>query len=564
MNRNSASSIPPITPSRSGSILLPPLTHISQPGSTINATNNNTTNNLTNHNNGSATNLMNLGQQQFWKVPYHEFQYQRRGSIDSLASDISVRPLNNQEQLLYNPTQQSPSNNTNANNPTNSGGSTSGASAGYWSFIKNSSSLGPTEDPEEQSRRSSSIPSLLRKPSNTLLLGQPQLPPPNISQNPSNNSGATVGNNQTQQQPLYPYSQFSQQQPASPSSFGQFAANGFQSRHGSIASEAMSPSTAPVYPNAPSNPKSSSLQQHHISQISNPEPTGIIPNPPDMAPTTKPEEENPKATSATRTLELDSNMESSDKNVKRRKRSYNSKKKYVRGSNSTGGSVHHRSNSRSKDTPISSMGSSMAATPSSMGQSSAIIYGQISDVDIIDTYYEFIHTGFPIIPLNKKTLTNDILLINTQPISDIHEVNNYVILWFRNSLELLVRLALKRKNGSHFYDNFPNGLNTNDENNGSNGNQSVGGGTINSPQKQTNDQSKDETNIEIQTIFITALNECFQKVVDIHPQFREKKDKISPKIKIIYLSTFILLNYILALVGYDNSFVCLLYTSRCV
>lgn len=47
----------------------------------------------------------------------------------------------------------------------------------------------------------------------------------------------------------------------------------------------------------------------------------------------------------------------------------------------------------------------------------------------------------------------------------------------------------------------------------------------------------------------------FPKIVDIHPKFRENNDQISPKIKVIYLSTFILLNYILAFVGYDNSFV---------
>ena len=57
-----------------------------------------------------------------------------------------------------------------------------------------------------------------------------------------------------------------------------------------------------------------------------------------------------------------------------------------------------------------------------MTTSSTIVYGQISDVDLIDTYYEFIHVGFPIIHLNKTTLTSDLLLVNTQPISNIHEL----------------------------------------------------------------------------------------------------------------------------------------------
>ncbi|CCD27371.1 Rgt1p NDAI_0K01800 [Naumovozyma dairenensis CBS 421] len=578
--RNSTGSILPTTPSRSGSVLLPPLTqYMPQAGSKTNSIislNNTTTiHPTTSVPNTASLMTLGLGQQQFWKVPYHEFQGQRRGSIDSLPSDISVRTLNTQEQLLYNPVQKSPNPNgasLAALNQTNTG-STPGSN--YWSYFKNPTNSTTTSDEiGGQLRRSSSIPSLLRNPTSTLILGQPQLPPPTSMQS------QPPASRQQQQQSLYPYSQFSKQpqgmnQNTSISTFGQYATDGFQSRQGSIASEAMSPSTAPLNQTTSSSRVHSLSKQTPLNDVKATSPrrhSSLEGSTTDLSGT----EEHLRATSdesytaqlhrrgskditpKIRQLEEDSATASPNKPAKHRKRNSASKK----GHSATSKQSPDPSSRGIAHNSISSLDSLVVTTPSSNtpARPTTIIYGQISDVHIIDTYYEFIHSGFPIIPLNKKTLTNDILLINTQPISDIHEVNNYVILWFRNSLELLVRIALKRRKGGHFFDSFMNDFpcpNNNEEQNktpeqGTNLQQQK---QQKQQQRQQNESLKDDNNFMVQAVFISALNECFQKIVDIHPKFRENKDQISPKIKIIYLSTFILLNYILAFVGYDNSFV---------
>lgn len=154
-----------------------------------------------------------------------------------------------------------------------------------------------------------------------------------------------------------------------------------------------------------------------------------------------------------------------------------------------------------------------------------INYGKISDIDLVNTYYEFIHVNFPILPLNKKTLTNDILMVNTQLITNIHELNNYIIKWFRNSLEVLVRISLKKNSK----------LNNDNDNNNTN-----------------HDENDNNYN---QTILINSLNQCFQKVIDIYPKIKENEKNIDSKIKIVYLSNFLILNYILSFLGHDNSFV---------
>lgn len=461
----------PSPPSRSNSVLLPPLAqYLPQPGakSATAATAAPTT-----------TANASMGQQQFWKVPYHEFPNQRRGSIDSLQSDLSVGK-GVSEQLLYT----TPTGSQNLQSPNPATGNNDFAN-GYWSFIRNSNSVVAPEEFAEIRRKSGSFPPLLRHPSNASISQQQQ----QQQQQPSANT-------------LYPYSQFTQQQPpqgkASMSSFGQFGSNGFESRNGSIASEGMSPSAPGIYQSAPMTQSTS--------------------NNPKAVTTTAPSQPLDRADSVS--------SGTPSKNSKRRKRN-----------------ISQRRGQRA-DSNVSMTSENSSIRPPSCESSygkPTIIYGQISDVNLIDTYYEFIHVGFPIIPLNKKTLTNEILLINTQPISTIHEINNYVILWFRNALELLVRISLKKRYNQFFEAPRNDNENNEFENSGD------------STKKRESNENDDF--LENKALFISALNECLQKNVDIHPKFRENRQEISPKIEIIYLSTFILLNYILAFVGYDNSFV---------
>lgn len=578
-NSNGANSnTVPSTPSRSNSVLLPPLTqYIPQAGGVPPSFPNAATQ--------PAMPAGNIGQQQFWKVPYHEFQHQRKGSIDSLQSDISVRTLNPNEQLSYNTVQQSPITNKTTHDSGNAHGSITGSgsasgSGGYWSFIRTSGLLAPTDDHnEEQTRRSSSIPSLLRNTSNSLLLGgQPQLPPPQQPSQSQSQSQPPQQLPQQQQKPqqgqnLYSYSQFSQQQPYNPSisSFGQFAANGFHSRQGSVASEAMSPSAPAMFASTSTNPASNVQQaqkpqgqqgqqfpsdsdanrrrqsvpvsvalsavrlngnENNERNMNN----NISSNSNNNSGSSKDLSQNSQESATTTPVALEATSPGSTphRGTKKRRKSYVSKKpKPKRGSSIS-------ISSRDSSHPIPS--------------SSTMVYGQISDVDLIDAYYEFIHVGFPIIPLNKTTLTNDLLLVNTQPISSIHEVNSYVILWFRNSLELLVRVALKQKPGGKFFDNIVGmPLSPGNDNNKPGFTTAVAREDAEKTRSDSNNEVQET--LEVQSVFIAALNECFQKIVDIHPKFRENNEQISPKIKVIYLSTFILLNYILAFVGYDNSFV---------
>lgn len=554
----------PSTPSRSNSVLLPPLTqYIPQAGGIPPSFQNPTIQ--------STMPAGNIGQQQFWKVPYHEFQHQRKGSIDSLQSDISVRTLNPNEQLSYNTVQQSPITNKHTNDSGNANGSVTGSgsasgSGGYWSFIRTSGLLAPTDDHNgEQTRRSSSIPSLLRNTSNSLLLGgQPQLPPPQQQSQPQ----AHQQKLQQGQNP-YSYSQFSQQQPYNPSisSFGQFAANGFHSRQGSVASEAMSPSAPAMFTSTSTNPvnvaqQTQRPQGQQVPQFSseldgnkrrqsapvsvtlstdrlngNENNNGEINNnngSNNSGSSKDTSQHSQESVTTPAALEASSPGSTPQRSTKKRRKSYVSKKTKPK-----------------RDSSISII-SKDSAHP--MTTSSTIAYGQISDVDLIDTYYEFIHVGFPIIPLNKTTLTSDLLLVNTQPISNIHEVNSYVILWFRNSLELLVRVALKQKPGGKFFDNIVGvALSPSNDNNKAGFTTATARDDAEKTRRDSHNEVQDT--LEVQSVFIAALNECFQKIVDIHPKFRENNDQISPKIKVIYLSTFILLNYILAFVGYDNSFV---------
>ncbi|SMN17756.1 similar to Saccharomyces cerevisiae YKL038W RGT1 (ohnolog of YBR033W EDS1) Glucose-responsive transcription factor [Maudiozyma saulgeensis] len=660
-NNNNNNKVIPRTPSRSNSasILLPPLSQYMPPsigsrtgsvsaganndlgyGPTTTNNNNNTTSiavagvttTSNNNNGGSNTNNFgvlninnsstlpnfNLGQQQFWKVPYHEFSHKRKGSIDSLSSDISVRNVNQQDQFYMN-TGNNANTSQNMKKTSSSGynnsigsGSTSGSN--YWSFFKSTANINnppnnivtPTNNntnniiatnnnnnnnnnsnddtQSERSRGSSLIPSIIRQTSNSVIMGgQPQLPPPSSSPalqpqnsysyfqfqqhqlqslNGNNNNSNSNNNNGNNPNSINPNNYN-----PSLTMFSQYATTGFQSRNNSITSDAMSPSSSSIYPPvvkqnlAPTaiestkislppqnltnhNRNNENLDYNKVSSQREPSPSIKIRN--------NSNNNRLHRNSSVASIEslLSGNDMDSNSDIKNRNR------------NNSANNTSAASDSNVQKNELSKKSHDMIGKPQEHIQNTAgnvILYGQISDIELINLYYEFIHVGFPIIPLNKRTLTNDILLVNTQPISSIHELNNYVILWFRNSLELLVRVALKKENkNDHFFDNkFSNpfdkfkNLSSHQNNNES--------GTKNDikPDGTTDGENELPTKelFEVQSIFIAALNECFQKIVDIHPKFRENKDIISPKIKIIYLSTLLILNYILGYVGYDNSFV---------
>ncbi|EDO19360.1 hypothetical protein Kpol_1002p5 [Vanderwaltozyma polyspora DSM 70294] len=152
--------------------------------------------------------------------------------------------------------------------------------------------------------------------------------------------------------------------------------------------------------------------------------------------------------------------------------------------------------------------SSLPAVPSGPLPSTGVGVGgstgqvRLTDLDLINTYYEFVHLNFPVIPINKKALTSDILVINTS----IEELNDLVIVWFRNSLELLVTVSLEQ------------------------------------PQTQSTHA------------YTESLNSCFQNVVNLYPRLKQNNG-IDPKVKIVYLCTFLILIYVLFFLGQHNSFI---------
>ncbi|SCU97510.1 LAMI_0F10352g1_1 [Lachancea mirantina] len=366
-------------------------------------------------------------QQQFWKVPYHEYQYDRRSSVGSVGSDLHVQQ----------PRDRTPS-------------SISTSSTVFRGSQRVPSDAGNDNGSVDGSRKSPSEPAILRHP----------------SASPS--------------QHQYPYSQFvlAQQQPAqalqppegpvgpvgpvgqppTAQHFRHFE-NGFHSRKSSDVSDALSPNFSAV-------------------SHSGPQPVFLS--------TGEGDKNSPEASSSAkiRTPKIHENIE------KRSKR---------------------QSEQKSQGDSLYSLGKASSESPFG-----SIAYGQIPHIQLIDIYYEFVHPNFPVIPINKRTLTDDLLLFNTQPISGIHELNNFVLHWFRNSLELLIRVALKRPVSN-------NGLRIDP--------------------------------LTSQMGFIASLRECFQQIVDAQPRLRGNEQLISPKIKFIYLSAFTILNYILALVGFENSYV---------
>lgn len=627
-----------ITSQQSNQILLPPLsqyvpqTNFQQINSntndsttktssfndsdTLNNINRNTAQNVVNQI-GQLTPTLNVAQQQFWKVPYHDFPLQKRTSLDSLGSDLSIRNISLHENTMYNSGAihiQNHNRNTNTMISTNfnqpisvpspvaenhkafnssildnsihpvvggrSNYITGNTNNIYWPYMK---SLNQTTNDEEQNihfRRTSSIPSLLRQTSSTNIIGQNNL----------HNSSTT------QLPQLYSYSQFyqqaHQQATGTINSFDNFATSGFHTRHGSIASEAMSPGTsanANEKTITPSKTKSNNLETASTKSIIIPSlekgkssttasnTTGLLNG--TTSDSTKYEYfntsnkieacENKPDKRMPSIISLNSIIRPMETNISEHKdNKYKGPKSRNNNSICSSSNPTELLNSpsyslqlpRHKELITESHRISISAigTPNGIHfDCPAVIYGQISDKELIDIYYEFIHVGFPIIPLNKKTLQDEILTHDNNLDPAVQELNDYAVLWFRNSLELLVRLAIKRGSGYSLFDTrAPSLVRSNFA--GTSSNDNPGGNGSDNKDDQISGTSCDlkrNDYFEIQTVFISALNDCFQKIVNIHPKFRENRDLISPRIKVVYLCTFIILNYILSYVGYDNSFV---------
>ncbi|AGO13785.1 AaceriAGL083Wp [[Ashbya] aceris (nom. inval.)] len=373
-------------------------------------------------------------QQQFWKVPYYENQFQRRSSLESVNSDVSGRQSQQDTYAV--------------------------SSASTSSQQRTSRSYFPSSDGASalfQEQRSSSIPPPLVRSSS--IGGQLQQLPP----------------------PQYPYSQFAAALSGSASASSQSLQPRTSVAGSASAQEASSPSSSNAY--------SPQLRAHCMA---------------DSHLTTPPAGSKNSGS------------------VKRRKRLSEPADPIVPLSAREPRQTGHIGLPLQAQQPESNTG---------------VVYGKLSDAELIDAYYEYVHVNYPIIPINKETLTNEILLVNTQPISEVHEMNNYILYWFRVALELLLHVSSKAHQDAAT----------------SMGDNTVHDGSLYAHRNEF--KQNEEQNMPHQSLLLAALNDCFRKLLEIHPKICAYQESISPKVTTIYLSTYIIINYMLAMLGENNTFV---------
>lgn len=495
-------------------------------------------NNINNINNNSTKlSASNLASQQFWKVPYHEFQHQRRNSLDSVASDaqsinksVTSFTSSQQDQLLLN---------FNTSQPSNPLFPSNVAHQQQWSFLKNS--------PNFRKSRSNS--------------------------NASQQSLSDMKINSTSHY-IYPYSQFTQQQKQQQQQQQQLQSNHIQlqqqifqqQQHTQITNNHNTNQVLPSTNYQDFQTRSSFAASDTYSSET---PTGqqlplIFPQNLDVRHQSTSSVLSDASKSRDYITNNNNNNNNSQSTGKRSKFDSNFKLQSNSNQNSNSNSTFINpikppsiSSAISISEDVSANGTSTRRRDSTDVRDQKILLqyvknNDMTDVELIDNYYEFIHMGFPIIPLNKDTLKNEILLINNQPISEIHETNTAVMLCFRNSLELLFEISLKGgniltsilENHNDKENSNLNNLKDDDDNNHNNNNNNSKVDPLNTL-----------TNEEKSQRYMDDLNRCFQILVDLHSKIRKNNDVISFKTKIIYFSTFSVLNYLLAYIGFNNSFI---------
>ena len=148
-------------------------------------------------------------------------------------------------------------------------------------------------------------------------------------------------------------------------------------------------------------------------------------------------------------------------------------------------------------------------------------FSEITFLKLIDIYYDFFHINLPIVPINKSKLISLFVSIN-QPINhEVMAINNEVILCFKDALEILVFSTMKQRKSSTSW-----------------------------PQENACDFQK---GVYYAQNFRKCINECFQGTMIIKSKLKRISAIIPSRVKFIYLSTIVILNYILVLTGDENS-----------
>lgn len=143
---------------------------------------------------------------------------------------------------------------------------------------------------------------------------------------------------------------------------------------------------------------------------------------------------------------------------------------------------------------------------------------------VLGIYYNFFHINFPVIPINKSKFTDMLDPEKPNVIDEIRQINNEIIQCFKTALEVLVFCKIKQRRSS----------------------------------KSTKSWSRDslcdfQKGLYYIQNFNKCIADCFQSLITIKPVLKQNSSVIPSRIKFIYFSTIIVLNFILILAGEESS-----------
>ncbi|CAI4055254.1 Eds1p SKDI_02G1360 [Saccharomyces kudriavzevii IFO 1802] len=142
---------------------------------------------------------------------------------------------------------------------------------------------------------------------------------------------------------------------------------------------------------------------------------------------------------------------------------------------------------------------------------------EISFLKVIDIYYNFFHINFPIIPIGKNKFTDMFTSMKPPVVHEILKINNETIQHFKTALEILIFCKIKQSKSSSSWSrdhscSFQKGLYYTEN-------------------------------------FRKCINDCFLGLMAIKSKLRQNSRVIPSRIKFIYFSVIIVLNFILVLTG---------------
>ena len=188
---------------------------------------------------------------------------------------------------------------------------------------------------------------------------------------------------------------------------------------------------------------------------------------------------------------------------------------------------------------------------------SASISCNRANLEAIDTYYKFVHPGFPLIPVSKETLLNDILFPGNENLGERSELDESILGLFLTSLRFLIGVIsgkpdiiflglLDRKSvnqdGVDFHADAGGTmgsvmeLNKGMVNGYPSGNEQHSMGDLNEQYSGKNHQQKDTVE--------NVLNKVLHDALDLYNTLKRPERKITQRLSLLFLTTFVILCYV--------------------